>query len=355
MSNFIVFLGAGASVPFGIPTMTKLVEGFEHELKSNYPPTLDLFNDIKNKLKNYRYFDIEALITVLQDIIEIDKLPNIIFGKPSIHYFASWGVNFDNIVEDGRANAIYIRDDAKKLLMEVKNYIADVCCIGDKQPYDLYDEFFHQILYKNTGMNYLDSIERKGPKNIQCYIFTTNYDKIIEAYCRRREITYDCGETQNGTVDIRTNSRLTSNDMLFHIFKLHGSTYWYIDEENHMRWLTQPAQVGSTTHLGDRVVKELAIYPAQEKYTYREPFYNIFHYLKERLSFCDICYVVGYSFRDEDILGLFTDAMDLNERLSLLLIDLNAESIIRDKFPNHTGRIRPIQSEFSVQSVRNLG
>jgi hypothetical protein len=159
---------------------------------------------------------------------------------------------------------------------------------------------------------------------------------------------------QNGLVDIRTNKRLISNDSLFHIFKLHGSTYWYIDEENRMRWLTQPAQVGSTSYLGNRIVKELAIYPAQEKYTFREPFYNMFHYLKDRLSTCNNCYIVGYSFRDDDILGLFIDAMDINKELVLFLLDPKAESIKKEKFLNYAERIKPVQSDFTVQSVRNL-
>jgi NAD-dependent SIR2 family protein deacetylase len=354
MTNFIVFLGAGSSVPFGIPTMTELVKGFEQKIKSSYSQTLNLFNDIKNKLKNYKYFDIEALIAVLQDIIDIDKVPGSVFGKPSVHYFSSWGISFDKMVEYNKETALRNHNNAKNLLIDVKNYIADVCCIKDQQPYDLYDEFFNQIFNKNLGINYLDLLKRKGQKNIPCHLFTTNYDKVIEAYCHRKEINYDCGERQNGVVDIKIDSRVISKESKFHIFKLHGSTYWYVDEENHMRWLTQHAQVGNTTHLGDRVDKELAIYPAQEKYTFREPFYNMFHYLKERLNDCNIVYVIGYSFRDDDILGLFTDAMDLNERLSLLLIDPNAEDIIRDKFPNYAERIEAISSKFSIQSIRNL-
>jgi len=354
MSDFTVFFGAGASVPFEIPTMTKLVEGFENELKSSYPPTFNLYNDIKTKLKNYRYFDIEALITVLQDIIEIDEVPSEVFSKPSVHYFSSWGINYEKMIEFNKETALRNRDNAKKLLKDVKNYIADSCCIKEQQPYDIYDEFFHKILNKNVGMNYLDQIKIKGQKNIQCYIFTTNYDKVIEAYCHKKGITYECGEIQNGMVSIGKGSPLFSKEQKFHIIKLHGSTYWYMDQEHNMRWMTQPVKVGSTTHLGDRVDKELAIYPAHEKYTFREPFYNMFHFLKERLSFCDICYIVGYSFRDDDILGLFTDAMDLNERLSLLLIDPNAENIVKEKFPNYIGRVKPIQSEFNILSVKNF-
>ena len=80
---------------------------------------------------------------------------------------------------------------------------------------------------------------------------------------------------------------------------------------------------------GDRSVKELMIYPAQQKYSFREPFYDMFHYLKRRLvePMNRQCYVVGYSFRDDDILGLFHDALDQNQGLQVVLLDPEAETV----------------------------
>ena len=73
MSNFIVFLGAGASATAGIPTMSQMVEEFEVDLRNRLSPLLSLYDGIKMRLKDYLNFDIEALITVLQDIIEVDQ------------------------------------------------------------------------------------------------------------------------------------------------------------------------------------------------------------------------------------------------------------------------------------------
>jgi hypothetical protein len=121
-----------------------------------------------------------------------------------------------------------------------------------------------------------------------------------------------------------------------------------------MRWLTEATRPGKTTLLGDQVVKELLIYPAFEKYTFREPFYTMFHYLKNTLGHCDACYVVGYSFRDDDILGLFHDSMELNNKLELYIIDMNAPKIAKEKFQDLMGRVHQIPMEFSVQAARNL-
>lgn len=121
-----------------------------------------------------------------------------------------------------------------------------------------------------------------------------------------------------------------------------------------MRWLTEPAQAGRTTLLGDRIVRELLIYPAFAKYTFGEPFYTMFHYLKESLLNSEACYIVGYSFRDDDILGLFHDAMVLNEKLSLYLLDNNANIISEDKFEPFSNRVQPLPMEFSAEAARNL-
>jgi len=354
MARFVVFLGAGASDPFGIPTMTRMAEELETNLKSTYSVHLKLFNDIKYCLKNYQYFDIEAVITVLQDIIDIDKVPTMVLNQPSVHYFSTWGLSFEKMVEVNRENALRNRESAGQLLKEVKAFVAESCVIQE-QPFEIYDEFFHQVMFKH-GYDFRQALDGEGQKHINCVIFTTNYDQVIEAYCHARHLDYECGEAQNLELDItNSNNRLYLLDVpVFQIHKLHGSVNWYVDQTGAKRWLTEPAQPGRTTSLGDTVARELLIYPAFDKYTFREPFYTMFHHLKESLLSCEACYVVGYSFRDDDILGLFHDAMELNEEWLLFLLDKNANAIIEKRFEPFSKRVQPLPMEFSAQAVRNL-
>jgi hypothetical protein len=357
MASFIIFVGAGASGPFGIPTMTEMVEEFEARLRNNYSPHLPLFEDIKYRLRNYQAFDIEALITVLRDIIDIDRVPAKVLNQPSVHYFSSRGLSFEKMVEFNREKAARNHTKAEQLLKEVKGFIADACIIK-KQPFEIYEEFFHQVMFKQRGYNFRQALAGAigGLLRTHCEIFTTNYDQAVEAYCHSR-IDYECGQAANLLLDIaNTDSRrLYSPDALvFQIYKLHGSVNWYIDQAGTMRWLTESAQVGKTTSLGDRIARELLMYPAFAKYTFREPFYTMFHHLKARLLLCDACYVVGYSFRDDDILGLFHDAMTLNKKLQLYLIDRNAPAIMQAKFNGFSDRVQQIPKEFSVQAAKEL-
>ena len=354
MDKSIVFVGAGASDPFHIPTMTKLVEDFEDKLRSSYSPHLSLFEDIKYRLQNYKNFDIEALITVLQDIIEIDELPTKVLNQPSVHYFSAWGMSFESMVNTIREDALRNRDQAEQLLKEVKGFVAESCTLK-KQSFDIYMEFFKYVMLKD-GYNLENALRGQGPYKIRSVIFTTNYDQVIEAFCRRKNLNYGCGQVQNELLDIgKSNHMLYSKDSpLFQIYKLHGSINWYEDQDKNMRWLTEPARPGRMTPLGDQVIKELLIYPAREKYTFREPFYPMFHHLKECLIGCERCYIVGYSFRDDDILGLFHDAMNLNKGLSLFVVDRNANTIVEEKFQSLSDRIQALETEFSVRTGKEL-
>lgn len=360
MEDYIVFMGAGASVPFGVPTMTEMVNKFEEDLEKKCSANVDLYKQrdlyrkIKGELKYYQGYDIEALITVLQDItdskVDIARKLNL----PSVHYFSSWYFGFDEMVRVQRGQAERDRTVADELLRGVKRFIAESCRIKG-QPFEVYDDFFHQVMAKH-GRDFRQSLKGKS-RNVPCIIFTTNYDQVLEAYCIDRDLDWECGQAQNQLLDIASRERnrlYDPNTPLFQIHKLHGSVNWYEDARGRMRWITEAVEAGQTTSLGEKIIRELLIYPAVGKYTFREPFYTMFHYLKERLMTCKACYVVGYSFRDDDILGLFHDNMRLNNLLNLTIIDPQAQSIKADKFPEFTDRINPLSMEFSVEAARNI-
>jgi hypothetical protein len=75
----LILLGAGTSVPFGIPAMKKFVELFKEEIK-NRPELAPLFQRIETALINsdllvgYRVdFDLESVMAVLRDIANFDS------------------------------------------------------------------------------------------------------------------------------------------------------------------------------------------------------------------------------------------------------------------------------------------
>lgn len=352
MQQCIFFLGAGASVPSGMSTMTDMVHNFEKRTKEPSYGLGYVVEDIKNRLRDYRTFDIEALIAVLQDIISYDTSGDRIFSHPSLHMFTYGGYRtfIDNVQTLGKQ----YQNEATQLLRDVKNFIAESCTIKEI-PFKLYEELFHWGLVR-YGFNYGQAFENIGEKSIENHIFTTNYDLVLEAYCSHMNLAYYNGQKPSGLLELGLkNSALYSLNSVFHkIYKLHGSITWYSDENDDMRWITEPVKTGITTALGHKVASELLVYPAFAKYTFREPFYQMFHYLKTCLVECKMCYVVGYSFRDDDILGLFHDAMMINEDLRLTIIDPMAETIVKDKFPRYEHRIKRIPYKFGETAIQSL-
>jgi hypothetical protein len=72
MADVLLFLGSGASVPFGLPTMKKLVELFQKYLSPHsfpyreYPLMKRMYGNIKNIIcDTYGYADLESVFTVM--------------------------------------------------------------------------------------------------------------------------------------------------------------------------------------------------------------------------------------------------------------------------------------------------
>lgn len=326
----IVFLGAGASETFGIPTMMQMVEHLEKELDVQHR---ELYKNIKFHLENYKNFDIEALITVLQHLVDPRSVMDNILAHPSIHYFVpEVGLGWKQRINYISGTSKSLREKASQLLKTVKGFVRKKCAhVAPSERFSIWDDFFNII---RTGLR--TSIKPLKPGEvgyaISCEIFTTNYDLVPEQYCLERKLAFTNGEVGRDVVLDRRNTDLFGKAAdRFRIRKLHGSVNWYIDKKGHIKASDIPLEVGHVTAYGNEVEQEMLIYPARELYTFREPFYDLFHNLKEYLVNETKCYVVGYSFRDDDIRGLFFDAIHRNRNLHVCLIDPASDEIVADR------------------------
>ena len=117
MANTLVFLGSGASAPFGIPTMKGLVNTFERQLREGSEPDLKemygLYHHIKTSLKSmYGYVDLESIFTVIEDLSKNVKYSDL--GFTSAYILSSSlelgkNGNLANGKEKRLANALKIR------------------------------------------------------------------------------------------------------------------------------------------------------------------------------------------------------------------------------------------------------
>lgn len=232
--------------------------------------------------------------------------------------------------------------------------------------------FFDAFIKKMPGYGFKSVRERSGKVAVDCEIFTTNYDLCIENYCRIGDIECNNGEIPTGSKRQIVNTSKGNGDLYrkdyhgFQIYKLHGSINWYKIKDRDIRdvieWDRVPRTRGDISFDHTNIEGELMIYPIQEKQIYKDPFSDMFIRLKKSLESNDYCFVVGYSFRDEEISGIFDDAMFERDRkgqkTKIFLIDLSADEIIENKLKSINElkniEIKTINREFNISAIKDL-
>ena len=337
MTKSICFVGAGASVPFGVPTLAQMTESFEEKISN--APSLEsrLYDDLKYRLRDYPIYDLEAMITILQDICHIYEVPKNVFWHPSVVYFSTCAHHYNGMLELMAKFGSRHRGTADDLLQLILGHIGEVCALGSPN-FEVYDVLLQRAL-------------EGGPGTTGCSIYTTNYDQVLEQYFESKGLDFEVGQSSENRLDLSAqNPRLYGPESSGNrIFKLHGSVNWYADEDKGKHWLDLGTDEGMASMSEEGIIRGRLIYPVVEKLIYREPFYPLFHQLRTDLATADNCYVVGYSFRDDHLLGTFHDALEMNPNLGLVIIDPNAGGIVERKFPAFADRIEIEEREFSGQ------
>jgi hypothetical protein len=328
-SDILFFFGAGASAPFGIPTMKKFVIDFEELLdKTGAEKEKELYRKIKRELQNHlnREVDLEDVFTV------IDGLHNFDFerlGTLAVFCFSKHLSPPDYLYEKDTSNC-------ESLNKKFQDFVREKCQIPEKsfnEIYTVYQDFFNTV-YDKTSRTSSDTHRTKG-NHKYCTtwsMFTTNYDLCLEYYWRQRaEISLNTGfsfdtiknrvilNPQNFLTDSRSSGRPK-------LIKLHGSINWSIEDDG---TITEQVVAPYQPYLGQRYVGELMIYPVQQKELYVEPYVSMLLQLNRELSKKSTWIIIGYSFNDPVIQEIFIKNSDDSKRI--ILVHPSASDIQYDK------------------------
>jgi hypothetical protein len=272
-----LFLGAGASVPFGKPT-TKIFKEILLE-KYNGDTSIEYLRDF---LQNENFKDIEH---VLQSIKEIQDFLQGYGGKFFSGSYNPLQIRFNNRMEK------FDSDFFKKQMLQVKKTIED--------------EIFNHYRWDDKHNENLEKIFNKlfslfEPKD-GVHVFTTNYDNAIETYC---DITQKHKPIDGFKHNVRGRNYIWDNffsppdhdagiDVFLH--KLHGSLDWKQLQNNKIVKTSEESKPSDP-----RYKHNMIIYPtlAPKDEEGQEPYKTIIHRFEEFMDDADICIVIGYSFRD---------------------------------------------------------
>lgn len=354
----ILFLGAGFSKTFGIPTMEEMTRDLPRlglDVRER-----QLLESIRERLSNYRHYDIEAVLTVLDYLSDPKRVEKEVVNAAPTQFFIEPKESWASASLEA-LNRCYGIGDPDKVKKAVVKHIKSVCQMKPEKEelFPLIDQLLILLDLHLGGPDLRGTLGKEPVGNsLNHKVFTTNYDNVLCAYANRRGARLMNGEISQNQVGIhkRTNSSLFYEaEQAFKIFRLHGYITWFIDKRKQdIRYSGEVLPPGGRSLLGDEPEREAMIFPVGGKYIYREPYCDMFFYLKNVLQEEKLVTVVGYSFRDTDVVGLFVDASIFNPEMTMVLLDPRAGEIKKERLGDFRGRILPAVGKFDREGLHSL-
>lgn len=311
----LFFFGAGASAPFGIPTMKQFVIDFEKHLEENASEEeRKAYAKIKRTLEKRlnKPVDLEGIFTVIDGIINYhpDKL-----GLLSVYLTAK--------IDTPNADVVSTCVNLKE---KFQRFVREKCAISKDRLAQIRNVY--RDLFNRFSMEFGFSQQRhKG----DCYwnpswvIFTTNYDLCLEYYLREvAESGISTGFTHQPSRNVNILSPHSFlNEGFLQLLKLHGSINWLIDKKTNN--VIEVAETGRS-YLGREYEGEMMIYPIAEKELYLDPYISMLLRLNRELERKSVWLVIGYSFNDPVVREIFIRKSTSEKRLILVHPQANSVS-----------------------------
>lgn len=353
----IVFLGAGASRAFEIPTTKEFISLFEKEVGES-----ELYNDVKASIAE-DFLDLESLMTVLDDLSKPEnELLKVI--SPYTSQFLLRKQEQNGVLYYRKAG---IRDVAKQLLQQLRKIIRRECLIAvrDRKPLiiETYDAFFDSADKLVGSHTQSRDASRTYPSNLR--IFMTNYDTCVETYLNAKRADFANG------VELRWGYNVFNIDafkgMPIEVVKLHGSIDLFKKGEDIRQFQTFGIDVeNEITYLGEDYGEEFMVYPIESsgaRHVTQSPYLDLYNLLRDRLSRENsekdsTWLLVGSSFRDLTIASIMNEVLRVKktgERPLVILIDSQAASVVQklrdDGFNALADHVSPISGKFGKANV----
>ncbi len=319
----MIFLGAGASKPYGIPTLEEFSEYALDILKRlGHEKIVQSIEDSLNEFD--MVMDFEALYSILEGLINPTK--SVQYAGPFTAFLVK---NKKNLPLDY---------DYSKVLSDLRKIIYDKCSIiCNEQKFSIVEKCMDQLLEVTKENGCTEQIIGKtGPRsvNIGRLFVTTNYDMALELYFLKKEVAITDGYKDSGFLVKHFDPILLSDPYLPErsrgIIKLHGSIWQFLQENKMIKTKLDPH--ANPLPFKIQVEKEMMIYPTREKDILNHQFFPFFKIFKS-ISWTKLL-VIGYSFRDEPINTAIIENMMSNKKSQLIIIDPKPDEALENLYSN---------------------
>ena len=313
-SEFLLFLGAGTSTPFGVPTMSQMAEEFDEYIGKR--PQEALYQEITLALKQlYNRYDIETVLSVIQGLRSpsyVDPYEAFIFHK----------------VGKERLGIItpQLQQSASELEKTLVKFILEKCDLNKnkyEQKKGVYDKLFAFLGEVSPQLK----IENK----LRLNIYTTNYDRYLDRYLNDtfapnyNSAVKDYFEQSGEEAYLRLNESYFTSEYVpsDQFVKLHGSVNWYKSGAGKVVRTLEP--------LKDYEENRVMIYPTNDKPLYLEPWVSLLVLFRNALDKSKNWIVMGYSFNDEYLRGVFEEKLKSGDH-RLVIIGKEGKKIAKTRF-----------------------
>ena len=293
--DIIFILGAGASIPCGVPGMKEMHDLFMDSLRDT-PKYRDIVLSIKETDSRIDQLGIEFLLEKFHilSLISSESNPDMIRTLFNI--------------EEQRSHLF-------PLFKELKDHIIDFlfqCC-------SCFDEEEVKKFY-GSFLRIREAVEEET-----IHIFSLNYDTCVECACNIEQI--NCSQGFNNK---NTEWKGDFNGKV-NLYKLHGSISW---RGHNLQMIHMPVPtLGKAVVVGKKEYEMVVLYPMITKYRpYIYPFSDLIHIFEDKLNKAQVCTIIGYSLRDHHIKSLLQKAMRDKEDLELWIINPHASQMKNELF-----------------------
>lgn len=301
-----LFLGAGASVFAGQPATAKLMEILRERIRDDGAEIGEITKTIVNSTD---YTDIEQLYDGIDRMLDMRDAKHDTHNiKPIIRALHDSGGEFKTALDElERLKSVINGILHEKLVVDAgaRGSIADV--------YDM----VRSVIKDHVADGF--------------WVFTTNYDMVVEAYAKEihRELVNGFQQRQsNDDVWVNEWDGQTKNPV--YLVKLHGSVNWY--REGKRILADKDGGKGTTDN-------SVLIAPTEGPKDYGEPFRELKERFEEEMKDVDTLLVIGFSYRDEEIVKIIRNR--LKEGMALISVSPNTLEDIRH-VSNDAGFIMPL-------------
>ena len=342
----MLFLGAGASAPFGISTMQKLTEDVSRLLKDK--GFEDEYRSIASALTRFNLTpDFEGIFAVLNAWTDPTR---------TIHELGPFAAVMANELNEAQ---IRPKKEFRELILEIKKLLVQKCRNPNMSAgVQTYDKLFETLATtgdvlvrpnQRTGLQTGNFIQVPGRPRLRTQdTFTLNYDLVIERYFAERGIGDNLctGFTPRGMEFVYRPEAYTYASGKTNLIKLHGSIDQFFRKDTIEKAVAPP----EASYYTKEVLGEMMIYPVQEKYVTRNPYFQLYSLLRHWLATDVLCIIIGYSFRDEAVNNAFIDGLSSNANLKMIYVSPNASRDILN-LGNAGRRIHCMDRKFGEDEI----